>query len=115
MRGLQVSGQTSSHELCVLCFENPKEPSVFMPCGHGLDYCNSCMTESLKSRETTTEYQLDDGQIEYHTTKIPSKKNVQNVGKEIAVYRNYIRENNELQKCIVNIVHSKFINFNCYL
>jgi len=25
------------------------------------------MTESLKSRETMTEYQLVDGQIEYHT------------------------------------------------
>jgi len=61
-------------ELCVLCFENPKEPSVFIPCSHGLDYCNSCMTESLMSREATTEYQMDDGQIKYHTTKIPIKK-----------------------------------------
>jgi len=60
-------------ELCTICYENPREPSVFSPCGHGQDYCNTCMTESLKSRETIADYQLDDGKIEYHTKQIPCK------------------------------------------
>jgi len=56
----------NQNDLCVICFENPRDSSVFIPCGHGGNYCNICMTESLKSRETITEYVLDDGQIEYH-------------------------------------------------
>jgi len=60
-------------KLCVICFENPRESSFFIPCGHGRDYCNKCMTKSLKSRETVTEYVLDDGQSESHPKRIPGK------------------------------------------
>jgi hypothetical protein len=61
-------------ELCVLCCTHPREPSAFIPCGHGLDYCNSCMVETMKNRETDVEVVLDDGQIESQTMKITGKK-----------------------------------------
>jgi len=88
-------------DLCVICFENPRESSVFIPCGHGGDYCNICMTESLKSRETVTEYVLDDGQIEYHPKKYLGK-HAQYVGKEIVVYSSCIEDNED---ALIHIMH----------
>ena len=38
------------------------------------NYCNTCMTEAIKSHEIPVEIVLDDGQIEIITKKIPVKK-----------------------------------------
>ena len=77
-------------ELCVICNTVSSEPSAFSPCGRGVSYCNTCMTEATQNREIPVEIVLDDGRIELQSMKIAGK-NVQFARGEFIVYRNCIR------------------------
>ena len=46
-------------ELCTMCCNKPFVPSFFAPCGHGVDYCESCMRTMMKDSVRTDEYELD--------------------------------------------------------
>jgi hypothetical protein len=46
-------------ELCRNCNDRPFEPSFFVPCGHGVDYCESCMARLMKDSTRREEYEVD--------------------------------------------------------
>jgi hypothetical protein len=62
------------HELCVICYTNPRVTSGFISCKHGMNYCKYCIAELMKERKTEVEVILEDGQIDRFMKKIPGKK-----------------------------------------
>ena len=51
--------QIYEDELCRNCNDRPFEPSFFVPCGHGVDYCEACMATLMKDSERTEECIVD--------------------------------------------------------